>query len=550
MARFAALGVDDPRAVAGYVLRARLGGGGMGQVYLSFSPGGRAVAVKVVRPELADDPEFRRRFRREVEVAQQVQGPYTAPVLDADPEAPRPWLATAYIAGPTLQEAVMRHGRLPQPAVARLLAGCAEALASVHAAGLVHRDFKPGNVLLADDGPRVIDFGIARAADASTLTHSGLMIGTPSFMAPEQVKGQEITPAADVFALALTAYYAVTGQSAFGDGIAANLAYRIVHENPELNGCPPDLRPLLARCLDKDPARRPGTTQIIEQARVLVPDEQPEAGTWLPPVIATTLTQYRPATPPQDVPPHPSTLQNADARTRPAIAPSVPAHGSGPSMPYASTGNRAMLRRDGAPRRPLLIAAAAGIAVFAVGLVALAVLPKGHSGAETKNHGSPVTHAGAAETPASGGSPSSASSSPTPYGGQFVQEYKDVTFSLPGGGSISGVYFTDNGPKVTTDNVEADGADLQYFTVSDPELRLRFDSVEMASSTGPADAGACYDAVNRSPIAGAVSYPSLKIGAVFCLTNTMSNQLTYIRLTGKRPGRLTWSATGWLSQSE
>jgi hypothetical protein len=212
-----------------------------------------------------------------------------------------------------------------------------------------------------------------------------------------------------------------------------------------------------------------------------------------------------------------------------------------------------MLRRDGTPRQARLIAAAAGIAVFAAGLVALAVLPKGHSGDEPKNHGSPATRAEAAETPASGSEPSSASSaSPpsTPYGGQFVQEYKDVKFSLPGSGGITGVYFTDKGPKVTTDHIEADGADLQYFTVSDPELRLRFDSVEMASSTGPADASACYDAVNRSPIGGGVSYPSLKIGAVFCLTNDMSDQLTYIRLIGKRPDRLTWIATGWLTQSE
>ncbi|GAA0322220.1 hypothetical protein GCM10010151_10040 [Actinoallomurus spadix] len=519
----------------------------MGQVYLSFSPGGRAVAVKVVRAELADDPEFRRRFRREVEVAQQVHGPWTAPVLDADPDAPRPWLATAYVAGPTLQEAVLRHGGLPQPVVARLLAGCAEALASVHAAGLVHRDFKPGNVLLAEDGPRVIDFGIARAADASTLTRSGLMIGTPAFMAPEQVAGREVTPAADVFALALTAYYAAGGQSAFGDGNAAALAYRIVHEEPELHGCPPDLRPLLARCLDKEPGRRPSTSEVIEQARAFVPDEQLQAGTWLPSAIATTLAGYRPATPPHAAP-SPATPPPADPRTRTATAPYAPGSGSGPSASTALDPDPGASGRGVISRQPVLIAAAVGIAVFAVGVVALVTLPKAHSGDETKNGRRPAAQADATPAPAAGGQAASPSSSPTPYGGAFVPEYKDVSFSLPGHGGISGVTFTDKGPKVTTDAAETGVADLQYFTVTDGELRL-YDTVEMAPITGPADAAACKDAVDRNPIAGSVSYPSLKVGAAFCLTNGANDQLAYIRLTGKRKDRLAWTATGWLTQS-
>jgi serine/threonine protein kinase len=497
----------------------------MGQVYLSFSPGGRAVAVKVVRPELADDLEFRRRFRHEVEVAQQVHGLYTAPVLDADPDAPHPWLATAYIAGPTLQEALVRHGRLPQPTVARLLAGCAEALASVHAAGLVHRDFKPGNVLLADDGPRVIDFGIARAADATSLTRSGLMVGTPGFMAPEQVVGREITPATDVFALGLTAYYAATGESAFGDGNATALAYRIVHDEPKLDGCPPDLRPLLARCLDKDPARRPSTGEVIEQTRVLVPNEQLQARTWLPSVIATTMAQYRPATPPQSAPSYSPTYPNTGRYTT----------GTGFSV----------VRRDGTPRRPRLIAAALGVAVLAVGVVTLVAATRGHSG--DANRSSPLAQTSTTDTTSANTVPSSPSG--TPYGGQFVQEYKDISFSMPGGATISGVSFTEKGPEVTTDTVETDGADLQYFTVSDAELRLRYAGVEMASSTGAPDAQTCYDAVRRNPIGG-VKFPALKIGAVFCLTNTMNNQLAHIRLTSKRRDRLTWVATGWLTQSE
>lgn len=171
---------DDPSTVAGYRLAARLGSGGMGKVYLSHTSGGRAVAIKVIRPEFAQDPEFRRRFRQEVLAAQRVQGLYTAPVVAADTDGVRPWLATAYVPGPTLATAVASHGPLEPRTVLLLLAGIAEALQSIHAAGIVHRDLKPSNVLLAADGPRVIDFGIARAADATALTGSGAVIGTPA----------------------------------------------------------------------------------------------------------------------------------------------------------------------------------------------------------------------------------------------------------------------------------------------------------------------------------------------------------------------------------
>jgi serine/threonine protein kinase len=200
-ARFLPLDQSDPVEIAGYALRARLGSGGMGNVYLSFTRGGRPVALKVIRKEFADDPEFRRRFRMEVAAAQRVQGLYTAPVVDADPDAAVPWLATAYIAGPALNYAVTEYGPLPEASVFRLLGGVAEGLTAVHAAGLVHRDLKPANVLLAADGPRVIDFGIAYAADATSLTNSGAMLGTPAFMSPEQVAGKPVSSATDVFAL-------------------------------------------------------------------------------------------------------------------------------------------------------------------------------------------------------------------------------------------------------------------------------------------------------------------------------------------------------------
>ncbi|HXT90282.1 MAG TPA: serine/threonine-protein kinase [Trebonia sp.] len=261
--RFSPLDQSDPAEIAGYQLRARLGSGGMGNVYLSFTRGGRPVALKVVRKEFADDPEFRRRFRMEVAAAQRVQGIYTAPVVDADPDAPVPWLATAYIAGPSLSHAVVEHGPLPEPSVYRLLAGVAEGLGAVHAAGLVHRDLKPANVLLAADGPRVIDFGIARAADATSLTGTGAVLGTPAFMTPEQVAGRPVSPATDVFALAHLVVYAATGHAVFGDGHYATLVYRIAQEEPDLSGCPDGLREFAGRCLAKDPSQRPDLGEIV-----------------------------------------------------------------------------------------------------------------------------------------------------------------------------------------------------------------------------------------------------------------------------------------------
>ncbi|THJ74227.1 serine/threonine protein kinase, partial [Candidatus Frankia alpina] len=198
----AVLAPQDPRQISGYWLRARIGAGGMGAVYLSYTPGGRPVAIKVARPEFAADAEFRRRFASEVAIAQRVQGLYTAPVIDYDADAAQPWLATAYVAAPSLAAAVARQGMLPPETVLVLLAGVAEALQSIHAAGVIHRDLKPGNVILASDGPRVIDFGISRAVESSSgaITQAGARIGTPAFMAPEQVQGRSFGPAGDIFA--------------------------------------------------------------------------------------------------------------------------------------------------------------------------------------------------------------------------------------------------------------------------------------------------------------------------------------------------------------
>jgi hypothetical protein len=263
---------DEPRGrIGAYRLLARLGSGGMGNVYLARSERGRTVAVKLVRQELAEQEEFRARFRQEVQAARQVGGYWTAPVLDADTEADIPWVATGYVAGPTLQSVVGRdHGALPERSVRILAAGLAHALEDIHAAGLIHRDLKPSNVLVTIDGPRVIDFGIARALETVTdggLTRTGALVGSPGFMAPEQVRGDRITPACDVFCLGSVLSYAATGNLPFGaanSGVHA-LMFRIAEEEPDLEGLPEGLYDIVRECLRKDPAARPTLAQILQR---------------------------------------------------------------------------------------------------------------------------------------------------------------------------------------------------------------------------------------------------------------------------------------------
>jgi serine/threonine protein kinase len=289
----------------------------MGAVYLSYTPGGRPVALKVARAEFAADPEFRRRFEREVTIAQRVQGLYTVPVIDCDPHAPQPWLATAYVAAPSLAAAVARQGPLPVETVLVLLAGVAEALQSIHAAGVIHRDLKPGNVLLAADGPRVIDFGISRATEASShanLTRTGARIGTPAFMAPEHVQGKPLGPAGDVFSLGATAYYAITGEYPFGGDAA--VFHRIAYEEPDWDRCPDQARHVLERCLTKDPDVRPTPAGLIEICRDASTDERLRIGEgWLPATVRADLTRYVL---------NPATATPAPTTTAPAATPTPP----------------------------------------------------------------------------------------------------------------------------------------------------------------------------------------------------------------------------------
>ncbi|MEU4109214.1 serine/threonine-protein kinase [Streptomyces sp. NPDC027717] len=276
------LGAGEPAAVGPYRLLSRLGSGGMGRVYLGRSAGGRTVAVKIVHPQYALDEEFRARFRREVAAARRVGGAWTAPVLDADPDAPVPWVATAYAAGPSLAQAVTALGPLPEHTVRALGAGLAEALAAVHALDLVHRDVKPSNVLLTLDGPLLIDFGIARATTGTaSLTATGASVGSPGYMAPEQILGGQVTGAADVFSLGAVLAHAATGHPPFPGDSSAALLYKVVHEEPELGPLDGDLREIAVACLEKDPARRPTPAEV---ARRLAPRGAATlmAGGWLP----------------------------------------------------------------------------------------------------------------------------------------------------------------------------------------------------------------------------------------------------------------------------
>ncbi|MGW1293871.1 protein kinase domain-containing protein [Streptomyces sp. NPDC002533] len=253
---------EDPRTVGPYRTLVRLGAGGMGVVYLARSAGGALAAVKVIRAEHAADPGFRARFRREAEAAARITGPWVVPVLGADTEAREPWLATAFVPGPSLAQVVAAGGPLPTVTVRALGSRLAEALASVHEAGLIHRDVKPGNVLLALDGPRLIDFGIARHEGATALTATGAVIGTPGYLAPEQASAGPLGPPCDVFSLGCVLVYAATGRGPFGEGGGAGALFRTVHEEPDLTGIPPGLAPLIAACLTKDPAARPTATRV------------------------------------------------------------------------------------------------------------------------------------------------------------------------------------------------------------------------------------------------------------------------------------------------
>ncbi|MER7666466.1 MULTISPECIES: protein kinase [unclassified Streptomyces] len=274
---------EHPEYAGQYRLEGCLGTGGMGVVHLATSASGLRLAVKVIHAEHASDPEFRARFRQEVAAARRVSGAFTAPVVDADPEAERPWMATLFIDGPTLAERVKRNGPLSSDELRRAGAGLAEALRDIHRAGVVHRDLKPSNVLLAPDGPKVIDFGISRPSDSDLRTETGKLIGTPPFMAPEQFqRPREVGPAADVFAMGAVLVHAATGRGPFDSDSHYIVAYQVVHNEPELAGVPADLVPLFRRCLAKDPADRPTPYEVMVALRESSPSSSCDTQAYIP----------------------------------------------------------------------------------------------------------------------------------------------------------------------------------------------------------------------------------------------------------------------------
>ncbi|MFD8387021.1 serine/threonine-protein kinase [Streptomyces sp. NPDC059679] len=340
------LGPEDPRWIGEYRLIRRLGAGGMGRVFLAHSPRGRTVAVKLVQTELAQQAEFRRRFKQEVRAAQRVGGEWTAPVLDADTEAATPWVATGYIAGPSLHSIVSESGALPERSVRILGHGLTKALQAIHGVNLIHRDLKPSNVLITIDGPRVIDFGIARALETVTdgiLTRSGAVVGSPGFMSPEQVRGERVTPASDIFCLGSVLAFAAIGRQPFGtsdSGVHA-VMYRIAQEEPDLDGLPEGLRDLVTDCLNKDPAARPTLEQLL--ARTAEPENAEDADEpWLPGSLVAQLGRHAvqlldaetPAAPLAHGVPAPPTAPPVGPPAFPPAKPNVPAP---PATPPTAT---------------------------------------------------------------------------------------------------------------------------------------------------------------------------------------------------------------------
>jgi serine/threonine protein kinase len=364
------LAADDPQQVGGFRLQARLGAGGMGRVYLGYSPGGRPVAVKVVHPELARDPEFMQRFRREVAAAQAVSDAYTAAVVGAGPDDSPPWLATTFVPGPPLADLVAKSGPLPEDAVWRLAGGLAEALQAIHAQGLVHRDLKPGNILIAADGPRVIDFGISRTTSGTVVTATQTTIGTPAYMSPEQAQGHPVGPASDIFSLGSVLAFAATGAPPFGGGEAFAIGFRVVHGDPDLTRVPASLRPMIDACLAKDPAARPALRQLMDTVAAgaaAYPEVTP--GKFWPGQVAAVLESrtFTPALPPLTVVPPPGSTTHAAHPVTHAVE---PARYTPPPVHTPPEPGPVVRRRHG-PR--WLLPVALGIAVLVAAGIAIAL---------------------------------------------------------------------------------------------------------------------------------------------------------------------------------
>ncbi|MFD7032187.1 serine/threonine-protein kinase [Streptomyces sp. NPDC059917] len=549
----AALSADDPYEIGGYRLHARLGSGGMGVVYLAYTPGGRPVALKAVRREFAADPEFRERFAQEVASARRIHGLFTAQVVDSGADDRTPWLATAYVPGPSLHEVVRRHGPLPVRTVLLLVAGIAEALQAIHAAGVVHRDLKPANVLIAGDGPRVIDFGIARAADAAALTGTGLRIGTAAFMAPEQALGLQVTPAADVFALGALIGYVAGGAPPFGNGPESSALYRVVHEHPDLGHVPADLHALVSWCLAKRPEDRPSTTELIEYVHghpVVGPRPEftdgwlprpigdevggREGGGWPAPVhLQETRAASVPAPPgPEARPPGPApvptpvpTAVPAAARTevRTRVQPPAPFPEPAPAPdPAAGSGRRSAGRGR---RLPVVALAVAATLLTCAGVVYYLEDPTGAGAAEEVGaDGGGDPGAGAVESPR----PPSAKPTPTPAAPGYLPGYAKARLTAPDAGYE---FDLKTGKVVATETATWYLArDSQAFLPSEESDAFMADpgAVELTAAD-------CVRGIDTRPVS-ALPFGALTRARPFCVRSPDRTEIAIVRLVEAAPG--------------
>jgi len=494
----------DPRRIGPYRVVGRLGAGGMGMVFAARSAGGRLVAVKVIRAELAGDPEFRVRFAREVAAARSVSGLFTAPVVDADADGPVPWLATAYVAGPSLADAVRDHGPMPARSVLALAAGLAEGLHAIHAAGLIHRDLKPTNVLLAEDGPRVIDFGISRAAEATSLTRADLVIGSPGFMSPEQAEGGQVGLASDVFSLGAVLTFAATGQGPFGTGSTAALVYRVVHGSPGLGAVPPEVRPLIERCLVKDPGQRPTTAELLAEL-----DGTDLAAGWLPAPIATQLSWH--AEPPDTDDPayraaaEPGPLTAPPGSGLPTVTAARAVQGPTPSPQPAGPSPDARNRR----RRPRLAAlAAAGIVAVAAAGTAAGLHLAGGEPSASQRPGVPRAsdRRSSATGPASPAGSPAAVTSPAAPAGVTATALNPHTIQITWTDNMTGVAGFDISNGCGTDGCSGGALNVRTGPVTSADITTTPGAYQCFYVTALNNAGA-----STSPHPGCTSTPGINI---------------------------------------
>ncbi|WP_424921637.1 serine/threonine protein kinase [Streptomyces sp. wa1] len=551
---FRPLGPQDPGETAGYRLLARIGEGGMGTVYLSHTRGGQAVALKLIRQEFGDDPEFRRRFEQEVQAARRVQGYHLVPVVDHDTSGPLPWLASVYVPGVSLQNALETFGPLPLPAVFQLVGCTAQALAAIHAAGVVHRDLKPGNVLLGPAGPCVIDFGIARAADATQLTRSGGLIGTPQFMSPEHALGDSVGPASDVFSLGLIAALAATGRHPYGSGGAITVAAQIAntsHRPPQLDDYPDPLRPLLERCLTADPLERIAPAELAQLCEQAAGRSLRDFDDWLPPALAAEISRREQASR-QPLP----APDRGTAETGPGQGATVPP-GTGPGLPPASSGTWAPAPPGTAPRHPttappaptrparrvppaLLVAGAVIALVIAVTATWMIARPDGEG---TDTSAGPRTTAGTGSTSAS--PKESASAGPGQGGSNAPAEQatytevfagKPLTIRAPAYGT--GTHVDLDSPKLFPNGRIGEKEDLEmtYQDWSNDDLQFL---TPMGRSAGK-EPQQCRDGADTDTLPSSILAEDLKAGEVISegtilCTVTAEGNLAMLEITDVLP---------------